>query len=522
MGTLSSLTGAGSGGGGGDPQATFQASANVANGDLVVLNNNGTVEPVTSTLNASDFAQTDNGTQLYSGGVSSFSSYTSAMLHNADNDEYVSFVHDNSGNIYLRMNEWTYSDATGVFTRDTSYSLGNISTYHWNVFNDNSRNQMLLGYADANGWLRVRGIFKASNGNWTLSAQSPTPNGQNASNCAYVGRNEDGTIVAASKYNTNNSPYAQAFSWDGTSSAPVETGNGINSNYQSMTGNTLAIDNGGFLGHYAGDDVHVLGVRDTNNSFQMTLVAFNCNSGGTNWGTPASTGITTSNNYGMMTYDPVGNVGIVMYSDGSGSSSIVGFTIDKTSLAITTFGEVERTKTIGTVGFNPTSKLFFCTDETSGQGNYIKFFTLDSSGNKGATTSEAMLPAYSVGSFQPERGGMFPRTNSGNMVFSFNASDPVSGSYISNSNRTYATQFSGEYVETNIDSHFGEAKEAITSGNTGPVGILNRTVDVTGASFQKGQKLFANPSGSALATSGTYRVGYATDTDTVLVTGDPS
>ena len=36
MGTLSSLTG-GSGGGGGDPTAKFQASDTVANGDLVIL-----------------------------------------------------------------------------------------------------------------------------------------------------------------------------------------------------------------------------------------------------------------------------------------------------------------------------------------------------------------------------------------------------------------------------------------------------------------------------------------------------
>jgi hypothetical protein len=521
MGTLSSLTGAGSGGGGGDPQATFQASANVANGDLVVLNDNGTVEPVTSTLNASDFAQTDSGTNLYAGGISSFSSYAAIMLHNADNDEYVSFVHDNSGNIYLRMQAWSYSDSTNQFTN--LYNITTFSTYHWNVFNDNSRNQILLGYADPNGWLRIRGLFKNTSNQWELSSQSTTPNGENATNCAYVGRNEDGTIVGASKYNTNNSPYATTFSWNGTSSAPTLTGsNAASTNYNDTTGNILAVDNGGFLGTYAGNDVHVLAVRDTNASFAMKLVAFRATSGGTTWGTPVAPGINTNNNYGQIVYDSVGNVGIVSYNDGTGSAKIVGFTVNKQTLGITTFGEVERTKTIGAIGFNPTSKLFFCTTDDGANPNRIKFFTLNSSGTKGATSEEDMLPSYSASSMSPERGGMSPRTNSGNMIFAFNASDPVSGSYITSSNNTYATQFSGEYVDTNIDSHFGEAKEAITSGNAGPVGILNRTVDVTGASFQKGQKLFANPSGSALATSGTYRVGYATDTDTILVTGDPS
>ena len=41
------------------------------------------------------------------------------------------------------------------------------------------------------------------------------------------------------------------------------------------------------------------------------------------------------------------------------------------------------------------------------------------------------------------------------------------------------------------------------------VAILNRTRDIADSSFQIGQKLFANPSGNALATSG-YRVGHAT------------
>ena len=75
---------------------------------------------------------------------------------------------------------------------------------------------------------------------------------------------------------------------------------------------------------------------------------------------------------------------------------------------------------------------------------------------------------------------------------------------------------------TNVENHFGEAKEAISSGAAGSVAILNRTKDIADSGFQKGQKLFANPSGTALATSGTYRVGHATDEDTVLVLGDPS
>ena len=64
MATLSSLTG-GSGGGGGDPTAKFQAAAAIANGDLVILNANGTVQPVTSQIQSGNFTRSDNGTATY-------------------------------------------------------------------------------------------------------------------------------------------------------------------------------------------------------------------------------------------------------------------------------------------------------------------------------------------------------------------------------------------------------------------------------------------------------------------------
>jgi hypothetical protein len=104
----------------------------------------------------------------------------------------------------------------------------------------------------------------------------------------------------------------------------------------------------------------------------------------------------------------------------------------------------------------------------------------------------------------------------------FNAGSQFSGTYITNSNHSYATEFEIPSVNTNVASYFGQAKEAITSGSAGPVGIIQRTVDVSNSSFATGGKLFANPSGSSLATSGTYQVGYASDADTVIVTGDPS
>ena len=151
----------------------------------------------------------------------------------------------------------------------------------------------------------------------------------------------------------------------------------------------------------------------------------------------------------------------------------------------------------------------------------MKTFKMNSGGNISDESTHDMVPSSTSTIPDMYYGSLFPRVNSAFQVFSFNSGVGISGNYI-NSSGVHATQFHPSYLETNMAQHFGEAKEAISSGAAGSVGILNRSVDFTGSSFQEGQKLFANPSGTALATSGTYRVGHATDKDTVLVLGDPS
>ena len=84
MGTTSSFFGGS--GGGGDPTGKFQAAATVAEGDLVVLNDNGTVQPVTfssvsANLSISD-AQTNVGGEWKLDGqmVHSFSFITQLII----------------------------------------------------------------------------------------------------------------------------------------------------------------------------------------------------------------------------------------------------------------------------------------------------------------------------------------------------------------------------------------------------------------------------------------------------------
>ena len=82
MATLSSLTG-GSGGGGGDPTAKFQA-ATVANGDLLVLNANGTVAAsyfYGYSFKVQNFTRSDNGTATYGNNGNPASTYASLVIH---------------------------------------------------------------------------------------------------------------------------------------------------------------------------------------------------------------------------------------------------------------------------------------------------------------------------------------------------------------------------------------------------------------------------------------------------------
>jgi len=509
MGTLSSLTGGGSGGGGGDPQATFQASANVANGDLVVLNNNGTVEPVTSTVNAADLTQSDSGTTLQTTRAYSTSAYSVSMHHNATRDEYISVEHRDSSE-YVKVRAWTYSDATGQYTQLTELISG-FQMYRVDVHNDNDNDVMLIGYQDGSANLRCRGIWHNGT-NWQTSNQSsPVDNSSGNSGTAYVGRSADGTIALAGR--SNQRIGVGTLTWTNNNTAPQISTYQYDNQYTGLNSTNSYIDNGGFFGAYAGGNTHVVAVRDSDNNFLQKLVAFNATSSGVTFGAVAETGYSTSNNFGMIAYDPVGGVGIVGHYNGA-STPITAFTVNS-NLSITIHGQVATGRPVGMVGFNPTTKQFFV--QSAG-----KDFTVFNLSNTGGVSNSSTVTVYpNLGGTNMEYGSIFPRTDSAYNLLSFQ-NDGSAGGYATGPNHMVTTQFSTSYVATNVDDHFGEAKEAITSGNAGPVAILNRTKDITGSSFQKGQKLFANPSGSALASSGTYRVGYATDTDTILVTGDPS
>jgi hypothetical protein len=516
----------GGSGGGGDPQATFQASANVTNGDLVVLNDNGTVEPVFSTAVAADYTKSDNGTKIHAGGTPTYGMTSYSANYNETHDKYVFFLRYDNGNLYGDLRSGTYSSSTETY--NTNFR-GQFSCYaNWMSQKRSPNEGYLLGYRAQNGYIYVRGI-RWNGSDYTLTGEGTANTASTSSTDCYCEASGDGSSsFAVAAMSGNGCPGVVHGTWDGTSTGPVHSGtiqgqlsDNINTSYGTNWGNNS------LCGAHVKDDVHVFGGNKGGNGH---IFACRVESGGTTYGDPHNTGYAQNGYTSRIIYDSETGVGVYQLYSGTGGAGpkYITFSVDTDSLAITQHGIITLpdgfTGYASGLGWNPTAKSWVAVDHMGGE---IFTFKLDSTGNITKSYTGQFAPnAPTPSSVRLQFQMLFPVHGSGAMGILFNGDAVISGggagSYMDTSNHLYVSQFDIPYVSTNIDSHFGEAKEAITSGNAGPVAILNRTKDIPDSTFQKGQKLFANPSGSALATSGTYRVGYATDADTILVTGDPS
>lgn len=526
MGTLSSLTGAGSGGGGGDPQATFQASANVANGDLVILNNNGTVEPVVSTAVAADYTKSDNGTKIHAGGTPTYGMTSYSANYNETHDKYVFFLRYDNGNLYGDLRSGTYSSATETYS--TNFRSQFSCYANWMSQKRSPNEGYVLGYRANNGYIYVRGV-RWNGSDYTVTSEGTANTAISSSQDLYCEANGDGSSSFAIGGMTGNGcPAVVHGTWDGTSSTPSFSDTVQSQNSDSIN-NQFGTDwgNGTLSGGHVKDDIHVLAGQKGTNSY---IFACRVEASGTTYGNPVNTGFAHNGYPNRIIYDSDVGVGVFQtYSGTNGAGpKYIAYSVNTETLAVTVHGQIPMptgfTGYASGLGWNPTAKNWVAVDHFGGE---IYSFTLDSTGNVLASNTGQFAPnAPTPSSVRLQFQMMFPVHGSGAMGIMFNGDAVISGggagSYMDTSNHLYVSQFDIPYVSTNIETYFGEAKEAITSGNAGPVAILNRTKDIPDSTFQKGQKLFANPSGSALATSGTYRVGYATDGDTILVTGDPS
>ena len=507
----------GGSGGGGDPQATFQAASNITSGDLVALKANGTVESVYSTDVLEDTAQSNDGTKVYAGTTTYYNGPRCWVVHNEATDRYLFVRNEGGGNLYHQISQGTYNDATGQFTLTDSNQVSGYAS--WLSQKPSPNDAYVWAYGDpTSARLLLRGIYwNGSNYVFTSEANFGYSTGTGQVYAHVNGSGSSSYTVAA--LSTTNELMVSHGVYIGTSQAPSTTTDLTNRKYSSAG----QIWNGNWLtGTHIKDDIHIFGLKH-NSTNEVRLVMAKSNSTTTTFGSSLNTTKTESGNYAPsgIAYDPIGNVGIIGFRGSNGRLNLHGFTVDTASLTITDLGAVTTTcqGNMGKVSFNPTANKFVVMDSENANAGRVEFFTYNSSGVQGTIQQENIHPSATIAIENPD---MYPVANSNYMVTTFNTGTTITSNYASTGNHLYATQFGVPFIDTNIDDYFGQATEAITSGNAGPVAISNRSVDYIGSSFQKGQKLFANPSGSALATSGTYRVGYATDGDTVLVTGDAS
>ena len=510
MGTTSSFFGGG--GGGGDPQANFQAGSNVSNGELVILNSNGTIAPVASNSIAADFTLSNDGTKVASEGTRNYSTTGKWGIYNSSLDNYV-FAISWDGNNYQTIYKATYSDVTNEYSLTFRGQFAGYASRLSDKFSPS--NGVLYGYIGTNNSFYVRGFYGS---NYSLGAAADFGSYYMNGSACYCNTNGEGNsdfTVAG----LHDGYFAVApGTWDGSSSAPTVTDTlGANGRRLTSEGNSWV--GSGFAGVHVKDKVHVFSL--VKNSL-LYLAAAKCEAASTTYGAVLNASEVLNSNYKSMAYDPIANIGLVLFYNSSSTLAAKPFSVDLNSLAVTTYPNIS---VIGltnkaSVTFSPVANKFCIVDAHSTVRD-AEVFKLSSSGVKSDTTTHTLAPVLS-GNPQFEHSSQFPVTGTNKIGLIFNAGSQFSGTYIDQSNHTYATEFQIPSVNSNVDSYFGQAKEAITSGSAGPVGIIERAVDIGGASFAKGEKLFANPSGSSLATSGTYQVGYASDADTVIVTGDPS
>ena len=500
----------GGSGGGGDPQATFQASANVSANDLVALMNNGTIKPVNS-----DNVTIDFGSEQYVNGANG-TSYNangkkSKAFYNPTQDKYILLtLFGNS--LYIMTASVSGTTVTIQSNSGSTYDYcGSIRGFDacWDATNE----QVVVATIQTNDYAVLSSIYwSSSNSRFQRSAGTTWAGASYLGDAAIIAENGDGTGIAIYNFgNANGNTYA----WTNTSAASPpsvtnSSGNQVLASYPVVTTSKWAA-----LWKIADKTYACMYYTSANGNTNFSILTDN------------GTSVTSGNNnstfmqnmaQGVLTfaYNPVAKIALVGNVNNSTAWKTFSFN-GTTPSTPTSVGSLPQGGNYTAVSYSSFQDKFVAFLQSSGTANQFEMatFDIDDSGVCQNITIEA---------------DSFTHPNTGSSFFEYpQVSTPDPNSDIafvfgnnSADNYEYVIAGSPPYLDTNIDQYFGQATEAITSGSTGAVSISNRSVDLGGNTFQKGQKLFANPSGSALATSGTYRVGYATDGDTVLVTGEPS
>ena len=504
----------GGSGGGGDPQANFKAASNISANELVVLNDNGTVAGVISQNNTIDF-----GAENISHEVSTFQSeynYNNKFQHafyDSTNDKYLLLARNVYDNVlYAR----TATRSGNVFTLVSSHSeVGSIAAFDakW----DYSQNVAYIATLDTSNRGRIRSAYyNTSSGKFEYSGTGDASSQTNfVGEVALIASNNDGTGIAVFRHSDSTT---RVFGYEvhpaqTTTKEPRFTKSGL-------TNGTQIGGNGAYTSSTRGSGL-----------FKLDDGVFGfiwCNSGNSNVGLGnilhASNGDITTNNFngsylngssinsGLLyfAFDPINKV--LLAGIQNGSYKYVQYTGISPAAAYGNLGGLTAANNTGIV-YSSYLKKFVTFQHPSAGTFTVNTFTVNTTTGQAEQLTSATDTTSNSSEIMERPRVYMPDTQSDLVIVLANTSTENRDEYILGS---------PPYLDTNVSQYFGQAAEAITSGSVGPVKIFNREFDILGSSFQTGQKLYENSSGTALATSGTNVVGYAKDTDTIVITGDAS
>ena len=507
----------GGSGGGGDPQANFKAASNISADELVVLNDNGTVAGVISQNNTIDF------------GAENFSQESSFQSAYLDNNRFQQAFYDSTNDRYLLLAlkspgadnilyARTATRSGNTFTlASSSSSVSSITAFDadW----DYSQNVAYIATRDTGSRVRIRSAYyNTSSGIFEFSGTGDASSSNSFDNqVVIIASNQDGTGIMASKANDSTT---KVFGYEAnpaqtTTKEPRFT-------KSSATGGTAIGGNGIYANNIRGSDLF----RLSDGVFGMVW----CNSGNLNVGLgnilhdSSNGGITTNNfngayfnnasisNGGLLytAFDPINRV--LLAGVNNGVYRFVQYTGDTPQTAYGTLGNFTSANNSAITYSSYLKKFVTFQHPSSGTFTVTTFIVNTTTGQAEEVTSATDTTSDSNEIFERPRIYM-PDKQSDIAIVLGNTSTANRDEYILGS---------PPYLDTNVSKYIGQAAEAITSGSVGPVKIFNREFDIPGSSFQKGQKLYENSSGTTLATSGTNVIGYAKDADTIVVTGDSS
>jgi hypothetical protein len=510
MGTTSSFFGGG-GGGGGDPQAVFKAISNISANDLVSLKSNGTVESIFSTPTSLSFGAEDYTRPTFPMAPEYTNNKETQVFYHPTRDKYI-ILSRASSDLYILTASLSGNTLT-VQANNAAQTEVFGSVRAFDAAWDSVSETLVVSIIQTNDYASVYTVTYSTFDNRFERSDSAYSSGANfTGDVAQVAVKGDGTGVAVFQYN-GASTRAFAFSYVNTGATPTwrsgTSGDSILSGDRILASSTKY----NYLFHISGTDYGILYHTNTVGTPMYASIS----DGGTSVSSSNIINPFTSANFGkgQFAYDPVNKIAIFGTMDNGAFKS---FKID--GLTPSTPANLANMP-IGfytAITFSSNLNKFVSVHvESGGSGSFVvSTFSVD------AVTSSCVDVVSDTFS-------SFAGTNTGTNIFlefpQLYAPDPDSDKVIvvaNNNNDNKELQIVGnpKYLATNIDNYIGEAKEDISSGSTGAVALLKRDVTLPAASFDKGQTLYANSSGSLPSSSGTNKVGYATSSTTMLVTGD--